>query len=117
MADVDPEYIVGTQKEYLRLELEATAPGFTFVSSDWTAKVALCSLNDDFDADTATWYDATLDTVDAHHYVLVMIGTEAATGLSPAAGRYKVFVRPVKKVGDAEKPLIEALGTANFVHG
>ena len=105
-------YIVGTI-EYLVVELtEVTS---TYVYSEWTGKLAVCDAGTAFDADKATWYDAVLeDDADGHHFAKALAGS---TGLDPAAGTYKVFVKLTKTSNGTEVPVIPAAGLVTFTAG
>lgn len=98
-------YTLGTV-EYVVLEIEATAPGFTFTPADWTAKVALVEIDAAFSDVPASWTAATLEQVDGKNYAKVLLG---ATPIL-AAGKYRGLVRLTKTVGGTEIPLLNAVG-------
>lgn len=111
MADV--AYVLGTVED-IPFELDIDTPGSTFTASEWTAQAALCPINEPFNAATATWHNATLETVNGRHYVRVLAGTG---GLQPTAGDYKGFVKLTKTLGGTETPVIRARGKISFGRG
>lgn len=102
----DVTYILGTL-EYVVVEVDCTTPGATFTASEWGAEAAFCLVGTPFDAASATWYDATLETVSTKDYAKVLCGS---VGWDPDAGTYKVFVRLTKDSGGTEIPVLRALG-------
>ena len=114
-------YILGTI-EYLFLEIEATAPGFTFAPAEWTAEVALLALGAPIveepegapaedDPTPTVWTDAVLETIDAVNYAKVLLGDDPA----PPEGRYRAIVRLTKASGGTEVPLLKAKGLVTVV--
>ena len=109
-------YVLGTI-EYLFLEIEATAPGFVWDPTEWTAEVALLELGTPLvpepegapaedDPTPTVWTDAVLETIDAVNYAKVLLGDDPEL----PEGRYRAIIRLTETSGGTEVPLLKAKG-------
>jgi len=114
---VDAKFVYGT-KEYVIFEYENTNPGITFDPSDYTIKVAIAEDSGDvFDADTATWADATAFSAVingiTHYYIRCLMGDGAS--LDPTRDEYDAYIK-FSSADPAidEEPIILASGRVIF---
>jgi len=115
-------YILGTI-EYLFLEIEATAPGFVWDPTEWTAEVALLELGTalvpepvgepaEDDPTPTAWTDAVLETIGTTNYAKILLGDDPVL----PEGRYRALVRLTETSGGTEIPLLKAKGLVT-IHG
>ena len=109
-------YVLGTI-EYLFLEIEATAPGFVWDPTEWTAELALLPLGSGIveepegepaedDPTPTVWTDAVLESIDTVNYAKVLLGDDPEL----PEGRYRAIVRLTQTSGGTEVPLLKAKG-------
>lgn len=98
-------YIHGTT-EYLMVEVAVIGPGATFDPAEWTAEICLVPRGTVFDASTAPWAAAALETIADKFYVKALLGSD----IDADPGQYRAYVRFTSLGESAEAPVLRASG-------